>query len=176
MERILEIATYVGLSIPQADAAGWTALAVECAPCGSTTHLSLWHLRKFARVGFLEEVVGRMRCRACGGEPTTAYLVREVKRPDSFKGMNVTVDEWTEGGNHWVQMLAMTRSVLIGAAAFEEVARRQPGLPVTLRQGIHLIRSTIKEPPPTNVTRLDVKSVETTVPLPAAWHRKTGEK
>lgn len=172
MDRIFEIATYLGLSIPEAEAAGWTALAVECAPCGSTTHLSLWRLRKSAKVGFFDEVVGRMRCHACGAEPTTAYLVREVKRPDPYKSLKFRVDEWTDGGNNLEQLLVLTSSLYAGRAAFDELVQRKPGLPLTLRQGIHIIRSTIEQPPPTNVTRLDLKSIETTVPSPPAWQRK----
>lgn len=175
MEKLFEIASHFGLSIRQAEAAGWTALAVECAPCGTTTHIALWRLVQTSRFGFFQEVVDRMRCHICGCEPSGAYVVREVKRPDPMKGLSHHVEEWSDNGVHFHQTRAACASVVTAHAAFDAELEQNPSVTLLLRQGAYVIRSTIPDPPPNNVRPLDLKSIDYTVKAPgAAMKRRAG--
>lgn len=166
MDRTFEIGTHFGLTIRQAEEAGWTALAVECAPCGTTTHIGIWRLRQTSKYGFFQEVVVRMRCHNCGAEPSGAYMVREVKRPDALKGLSHRVEEWSAGGVRFQQMRAACSSVVTAHAAFDAELEQTPRMTLLLRQGAYVIRSTIPDPPPDNVCPLNLSSIEQTEHAP----------
>ncbi|WP_288198869.1 hypothetical protein [uncultured Pleomorphomonas sp.] len=167
MDRTFEIATHFGLSIREAEAAGWSALAVECAPCGTTTHISLWRLMKSARVGFFQEVVDRMRCHACGAEPSGAYMVREVKRPDPLKRLNFRIEEWSLGGEKPVELIAATLNAFVANAAYDAILPERPNRPIGLRERARLLRSTFNtDPPPSNIVPMAAaRPEEESVPL-----------
>lgn len=166
MDKVFEIASHFALSVRQAEVAGWTALAVECAPCGTTTHIALWRLIKTSRYGFFQEVVDRMRCHICGSEPSAAYLIREVRRPDPLKNLSHHVEEWSAGGVRFHQIRAACSSVVTAHAAFDSELEQTPRMTLLLRQGAYVIRSTIPDPPPNNVRPLDLKPVKETVHEP----------
>ncbi len=175
MDRVFEIASHFALTIRQADEAGWTALAVECTPCGTTTHISLKRLIQSSRLGFFQEVVDRMRCHVCGSEPSAAYVVREVKRPDPLKGLSHRVEMWSDGGVRFYETRAACASVVTAHAAFDAELEQNPRVTLLLRQGTYVIRSTLKDPdPPGNVVPIAVKPSEAEARPKVAFRRKVG--
>lgn len=175
MDKIFEIASYHSMSIRQAAAAEWTALAIECAPCGTTTHISLHRLIRRSRYGFFEEIVTRMRCHECGGEPSAAYIVREVRRRDPLKDMSHHVEEWSSSGAQFYETLAACQSVSAAHAAYDVELEAKPSRTLLLRQGAHVIRSNIPDPnPPGNVVPLDTSSLRPEIVRLLAWKKRAG--
>ncbi len=107
-----------------------------------------------------------MHCHACGAAPSASYLVREVKKPDPLKSLTYRVEEWSDGAVRPHQILAACHSVTVAHAAFDVDHKETPHRTLLLRQGTYVIRSTLRDPPPTNVLPMaPSRPVEDTVPL-----------
>lgn len=174
MERIFEIASGIGMSLRDAQAAGWEALAVECAPCGLTSYISIWALMKMTRLGFVEEVAGRMHCRFCRASPSAFYLVRPTVREDPFKHMVFHVEEWLEGGRKPVQLISASMNVVIAHSAFDEALNQYPRRPLVLREKAYVIRTNFDfDPPPSNVVPMEPRQ-DADAAAPALKRRRRG--
>lgn len=154
MHRTFLVATHFGLSVRQAKAAGWTALAVECAPCGTTTHIGLDRLIQSSKFGFFQEIVDRMRCHICGAAPSAACMVQEVKRVDPLKPLLYRIEEWSPSGLELVELIGATVNCNVANAAYDATLPERPNRHITLREGARLMRSTFNtEPPPVTSCR-----------------------
>lgn len=164
MERTFELTPYFGLSIVQAETAGWRSLAIECATCATTTYLALDRLKRSTRFGFFEEIVPRLKCHACGISPANAYLVRPVEKVDPLKELVFRVEEWSSGGRSLNQLMAATMHANIGRVGFEEAVKARPGRVVILRQGARVLCSTLTDPTPPNVIPLEIRKAQERMP------------
>lgn len=132
--------------------ASWTRLELACEACGVAVRFDLQRFRDRTKHRVVSEFVTRARCRFCGGQPATAFLVRKALRADPLKELTFHVEEWSEDGQTLQGLLSACHSATVGRATFEVTAKERPRQVITLRKGTWLIATTLPDPQPDNVS------------------------